>query len=251
MDKEDAGGVAAVDRAFALLAAFREGDSALTLHDLAGRTGMYKSTILRLLVSLVRSEAVVRLEDGSYQLGPMMLRWGRLYLAAVKVETHVTPILAQLAKETGESATYYTRQQDARVCLARVDSYRAVRDHVKVGDVLPLDRGAGGRVLTAFDTPAKVRKARERKQLVLAAFRERDSEAAGMAAPVFGPHEVLRGAISLSGPAVRFSPAALPKFTRALLHAAGEMTSRLGGDPAILQAAQVSLGEGKVALEVD
>ena len=41
-------GVAALDRAFSILFAFRPGDYALTLAELAARTGLYKSTILRL-----------------------------------------------------------------------------------------------------------------------------------------------------------------------------------------------------------
>ncbi|MDO8276888.1 MAG: helix-turn-helix domain-containing protein [Burkholderiaceae bacterium] len=236
MNKDEIG-VAAVDRALAVLGAFREGDTSLSLHELATRTGLYKSTILRLLASLARRECIVRLDDGSYQPGPMLLHWGSLYLGAVKVETHILPILQTLAREAGESATFYTRQQDARVCLARVDSAHSVRDHVKVGDILPLDRGAGGRVLLGFDTPAKVRRAGERKSMVMVTFRERDAEGAGMAAPVFGPGETLRGAISLSGSAVRFHQAALPRLTRLLLSAAAEMTGRLGGNPAALLAA--------------
>lgn len=242
----DASGVAAVDRALAVLAAFRPGDASLTLHDLAERTGFYKSTILRLLASLARSECVVRLPDGSYQPGPMLLRWGRLYLGAVKAETHVKPVLEQLVRDAGESATFYSQQQGARVCLARVDSAHAVRDHVKVGDVLPLDRGAGGRVLTAFGTPAKVRK--WRGTMVIAAFRERESEGAGLAAPVFGPGEALRGAISLSGPALRFSEANLPRLTKALLRAAAELTARLGGDAELLRDAGPVAGERRAAV---
>ena len=73
--------------------------------------------------------------------------------------------------------------------------------------------------------------------MVIATFRERDSEGAGLAAPVFGAGGALAGAISLSGPAVRFEDGTLPGFTRALLEAAAEATRRLGGDPSELQAA--------------
>ena len=50
-----ANGVAAVERALSVLGAFRDGDASLSLHELAARTGLYKSTILRLLVSLPAS----------------------------------------------------------------------------------------------------------------------------------------------------------------------------------------------------
>ena len=46
------GGVAAVDRALSVLSAFQDGDAALSLAELAERTRLYKSTVLRLLASL-------------------------------------------------------------------------------------------------------------------------------------------------------------------------------------------------------
>lgn len=225
-------GVAAVERALSILGAFREGDSSLTLHALAERTGLYKSTILRLLASLERRGCVLRLGDGSYQLGPMLLRWGNLYLTSVRVETLVTPVLTELARETGESATFYTRQGHARLCLARVDCTHSVRDHVKVGDILPLERGAGGKVILAYATAGNGKRTQTQSANVIISFRERDPEGAGMAAPVFDADGSLRGAITLSGSATRFNETALPKLSKAILAAARELTVRFGGDPA-------------------
>ncbi|MGF6305018.1 hypothetical protein OKW42_008371 [Paraburkholderia sp. WC7.3d] len=58
-DNLAAGGVAAVDRALTLLAAFGNGTSVLSLSALAERTRMYKSTVLRLLASLEHAHLVV------------------------------------------------------------------------------------------------------------------------------------------------------------------------------------------------
>ncbi|MDO9217858.1 MAG: helix-turn-helix domain-containing protein, partial [Lacisediminimonas sp.] len=52
---EKQSGVAAVERALAILNSFRPGDGSLSLHDIAERTGLYKSTILRLIVTLTQS----------------------------------------------------------------------------------------------------------------------------------------------------------------------------------------------------
>src|SRR5678815_4041052 len=62
----EAGGVAAVDRALSLLAAYQEGDRSLTLNDLAARSGLVKSTILRLLASLAHFGFVRRDQEGRY-----------------------------------------------------------------------------------------------------------------------------------------------------------------------------------------
>ena len=58
------GGVAAVDRALEILAAFEPTDKALTLAELTQRTRFYKSTILRLSQSLIRHRFLQRLDDG-------------------------------------------------------------------------------------------------------------------------------------------------------------------------------------------
>ena len=53
-------GVSAVERALAVLSAFRRGDGALSLAELAERTGLVKSTIMRLAVSLQRYRLLAR-----------------------------------------------------------------------------------------------------------------------------------------------------------------------------------------------
>jgi DNA-binding IclR family transcriptional regulator len=236
-----ADGVAAVERALSILGAFREGDTSLTLHEVAERTALYKSTILRLMASLERRGCMLRLGDGSYQLGPMLVRWGSLYLTSVRVETHITPVLAALSRETGESATFYTPQGHARLCLARVDCAHSVRDHVRVGDLLPLERGAGGKVILAYTAAGKERRTQSQPANVITSFRERDPEGAGMAAPVFGADGSLRGAIALSGSAARFNEHALPRFSKAILAAARELTVRFGGDPAPFDSKEMSV----------
>lgn len=42
------------------------------------------------------------------------------------------------------SASFHVRQGNQRLCLFRVDSPQPIRDHIRAGDLLPLDRGVGG-----------------------------------------------------------------------------------------------------------
>ena len=65
-------GVSAVNRALAILDAYTVSDTALSLSALASRTGLYKSTILRLLESLQEFNHITRLADGRYALGPAL-----------------------------------------------------------------------------------------------------------------------------------------------------------------------------------
>lgn len=201
----DSGGVAAVDRALMLLAAFHEGDRSLSLVELAERTRLVKSTALRLLASLMHFGLAQRLDDGRYALGPEVARLQSIYTASFSLERIVMPALRELVHRTRESAVYHVRQGDMRLCLYRVDSPRPIRDHVQVGDLVPLNRGAGGRVLMAFAGARGAIYERIRKDGYAALVGDRSPELAGISAPVYKAQGELAAAVTLTMPANRFA----------------------------------------------
>ena len=224
------GGVEAVDRALAILRAFDIGWERLTLSDLASRTGFYKSTILRLCLSLERAGFVHREGSGAFVLGPEALRLAALYRRDSKLETHVRPALRALVEATGESASFYRRQGSRRQCMYREETRRAIRDHIMEGDMLPLNLGAAGHVLTIFGnaslSPAE--RLRRYAHMPLASFGERDPETAAVAAPVFS-HDGLAGAVGISGPRTRLNPKRAAEVSPILLAKAEALSKLLGG----------------------
>lgn len=225
------GGVAAVDRAMSLMAVFTAADRTLSLGDLAERTRLYKSTVLRLLASLEHAQWIRRLDDGRYALGPEVARLHGIYSASFSLEHVVMPVLRELVAATGESAAYHVRQGDARLCLYRVDSPHPVRDHIRAGDLLPLERGSGGRVLTAYDDilghapgPDQALYARIRQDGYFAALGDRLSEVAGISAPVFLLSGGIAAAVTLTAPAHRYNPDHLAS----VLQAANRLTGSVG-----------------------
>ena len=218
-------GVAAVDRALAVLEAFDQAGPVLSLSELAHHTGQVKSTVFRVAASLERGGFLRRGDDGRYRLGPALIRLGARYQAAFELGDVVVPALARLSQATGESASFYVREADRRVCLYRVNSRRHRLLHfVQVGTQFPYDTGASGRVFVAFTEPTAPDPERVRERLVAVSLHARTiSETAAVAAPVFGPAGALLGALSLAGPATRFDEAALPRLRRAVLVAASEV----------------------------
>jgi DNA-binding IclR family transcriptional regulator len=222
------GGAAAVDRALTLLLAFRQGDRALALAELAGRTGLYKSTALRLLASLEHAQLMVRGAEGRYALGPAVARLHAIYAASFSMEDVVVPILRELTARTRESAAFHVRQGDARLCLFRVDSPQVVRDHIRAGDLLPLKRGAGGRLLMAFSGAKGAIYDRIRADGVVELHGDRVPELTGISAPVFRGEGDLAGALTLTFPTGRSKP----EFKAMVRDAARKLTGRLGGTAA-------------------
>lgn len=222
------GGAAAVDRALSLLGAFRAGDDSLSLIELAERTRLYKSTVLRLLASLEYARLLLRRADGRYALGPELARLSAIYAASFSLEAEVMPALRDLVASTRESAAFHVRQGAGRLCLYRVDSPQLLRDHLRAGDVLPLNKGAGGRVLMAFDGARGKRYEQIRADGLVELDGDRIPGLTGISAPVFGVGGTLAGALTLTLPSTRMRA----DFRNAVRDAARRLSRRLGGTPA-------------------
>lgn len=237
------GGAAAVDRALSLLAAFQAGDAALSLAELAERTRLYKSTVLRLLASLEHARLIQKLEDGAnagrYALGNEVARLHGLYAASFSLDRVVLPVLRELVAQTGESAAYHVLQGQpphlSRLCLYRVDSPHPIRDQIRAGDVLPADRGSGGRVLMAFTAPL-ARALPEKDRAIAAGIRARGyyasvgdrlAEVAGISAPVFKSDgqggQAIAAALTLTMPAHRYDE----RYAKPVLEAARRLGAAL------------------------
>lgn len=220
-------GVASASRALTLLSAFRKGDDAVTLAELAARTGLVKSTIMRLAISLEEQGYLIRMPDGSYRLGAELFRLGSLYQQSFRVEAHVMPVLEKLVAETGESASFYVRNGQQRLCLYRVDSPHRLRLHVRQGDLLPMDSSAIAQVLRIFGSvPLEPEAATVHLPLYTGGVS--DPHIAGMATPVFGAGNSFAGALCLTGPLARFTKDAAADAAKLLMLLAAELTRMLG-----------------------
>lgn len=226
-------GVAAVERALAILMSFRSGDEALSLAELASRTGLYKSTILRLLVSLQRNGFVSRSESGRYMPGIALVRLGGLAEKSLDLRSQIEPTLRGLAETVKESASLYVRQGDQRLCMYRVDAPRSVRDHIQVGDLLPLHVGAAGHVLMRFDGSNE--EPPRTKDPLIVTYGERDPDVAALAGPVFANGSSLVGALAISGPIGRFTATSVVAMRYELREACIKLTLSFNGSIAAFE----------------
>lgn len=224
------GGTAAVDRALSLLSAFRPGDRALGVTELAERTRLHKSTALRLLNSLAHAGLLVRDETGGWSPGPEIDRLAQVRAAAFPLEAVALPLMRALVAATQESVALHVRSGAQRLCLLRVDSPHLLRDHVRAGDLLPLERGAGGRVLLAFAGEPGHPVAGAHQMAVPADLIAQCAGLTGISAPVWrsggaaGAAPVLVGALTLTVP----EPRMRPELVGALRETAARLSAALG-----------------------
>ena len=220
--------VEAVERALTVLNSFQADKPVMTLGEIAAATGFYKSTILRLTASLERLGYVVRDESGVFRLGPALVRLGSIYRAGFNLGEAIRPELRRLVTATGETASFYIREGQSRVCLFRHNSPHSARHHLDEGAALPMTAGASAHVLLAFsdaDTAnaktatsktAKAKSAKDFSAKELAvqqrghyiSLGERDPHVASVAVPAFDLAGQIRGALAVTGLVGRFQDTA-------------------------------------------
>jgi DNA-binding IclR family transcriptional regulator len=222
-------GVLAVERAVRILRAFGGSEPYLGLAAMSERAQLHKTTALRIARTLANADFLVQREDGTWRLGPAAGWLGARYQQTFDVNHAITPLLRELARDSGESASLFVREGDMRTCLLRVESASEEREVVHPGTSFPLAKGAPGRVILAFSgQPGRLYEEIRRRGYHLA-MRERAAEAASVAAPVFGINWQLLGAISISGPAARLTEAKLRSHASAVMETARRASQLLGG----------------------
>lgn len=223
--------VAAVERALVVLDAFRKASGSLSFTDIVSATGLLKTSVFRLLLTLQNAGYIVRLPDGRFQLGAVFMQFGMAYRQSFRLQDHIQPALERLVQATGESASFYVREGEQRLCLLRVDSRQAVRDVVRAGTVQPIDDTAASRILREYRDVRGFREAvgDNYGRLIKATIGKGSTpQVASVSAPVFGV-EGLLGAITVSGPRGRFSASALSTMKAYLSSEAAGLSDRLSG----------------------
>ena len=223
----DAKGVDAVDRALTILDCFGPESQDLSLAELARATGLYKSTILRLATSLEGFGYVVRGEDGRFRLGPSTWRLGATYRLGFDLSAVMRAELKRLSDATQETASYYIREGDRRICLFRAEPPRSIRHSIVEGAPMPLDLGASGKILLAFSETPNPDLAEIRENGYAVSQGERDPEVAAVAVPVLSGSGRLLGALSVSGLVTRFTDDRLPDLVAALRASQNNLAGQL------------------------
>jgi DNA-binding IclR family transcriptional regulator len=216
--------VTAVTRSLALLDAFGIADSHLALAELARRTGVPKPSVLRLARTLALSGYLVPLEGGAWRLGPAAARLGARYQRAFDLRNLIEPSLQKLAGETGRSASFFALEEQQRVRLLRVLGADGFTSPTRVGEPLPLDRGAAGQVILAFSGGRGRALAGIRERGWQITVGEADAGSASIAAPVFATPRTVLGALSLVAPAGARAVEQLEKHAPVLVEAARQLS---------------------------
>ena len=141
--------VQSLERGLAVLRAFTSRDTALTISDVAQRTGLTRATARRVLLTLA-DLGYVEADRREFRITPAVMELARPFVGPADPWAFATPYLQSLTDRLGESASIALLDDTDIVYVARTNTRRLMTLNVKVGSRLPAHATSKGRVLLAF-----------------------------------------------------------------------------------------------------
>jgi DNA-binding IclR family transcriptional regulator len=189
----------------------------------------------------------------SYRLAGRVLAWGGVYSSTFDLRQRAMPAIQELYISTQETISLYIMEGDERMCIERMESPQNVRIVARLGRRLPLYAGSAGKLLLAHLPEARseeiirhtdfipltpytiidvatLRQELEkiRRQGYAFSSGEWEAEAAGVAAPIFDQNGDIAAALTISGPAQRFTLDVVARYVREVTRIASQISKELG-----------------------
>ena len=231
-----------LEKSLDVLDLFVDNNTGMALKEIAERTDLNTSTAFRIVNTLERRQYLTRSDSSKqYRLGPRALALGYSSHWTENVITLAKPYLRQLQQEFNETVSIYIAEGDHRICLDHVESSHSLRRVIPLGEVLPIYKGAAGKVLIAWAS------AEERERIMAAygtlteseltmirhngyAITQDESEHGlfALAVPVFSFEERVVASLTIAGPSMRFYDSIRQKMLFMMSQFASEISYSLG-----------------------
>lgn len=144
--------VQSMARGFAVIKAFASQPDALTIADVARRTGFSRAVSRRFLLTLEELGYVVS-GNGVFRLTPRVLELGYAFLSTMRLPDLAHPVMEEVVSSLHESCSVSVLDGQDIVYVARVPAKRIMAIGLAVGSRLPAYPTSMGRVLLAGLTP--------------------------------------------------------------------------------------------------
>jgi len=230
-----------------------EASGPLSMAEIAARLGLGKATVHGVLSNLEARRYVERPSGrGGYRLGQRVWELGVVAGEFIELKNIAHSHLVALTEVSGESSQLSEYLGGDVIYLDRVDSPNPVRANIHIGRRAPAHAVATGKALLAFQPEAEIERVcagplvaytpntktdPDALRAELAEVRARGfalnpgeyrGEIIGVAAPIRDHTDAVIAAVSVSGPAYRFSIADAMALAPNIQDAAAEISRKLG-----------------------
>ena len=149
-------GRSVLSKGFAILSALRVAETGLTRPQLARRTGLPMTTVLRLATEL-RDMGALELDDhGTYRLGAWLWELGTLAASRSTLREIALPYMQDLYEATHENVQLAVRDGYDALFVERIRGPKSVLIATRPGGRLPLHATGVGKALLAYEPLAFV-----------------------------------------------------------------------------------------------
>jgi DNA-binding IclR family transcriptional regulator len=144
-------GVKSVERALEVLITLCGADSGMSLGELSAKTGLHKSTVHRLLQSLISYQLATQDPDTKlYKAGLRLFELTHQVLSKIELRSQARPELEELSRRLNETVHLAVLDEDEMVYIDKKETQRAVRMYSAIGKRGPLHCTGVGKVLLAY-----------------------------------------------------------------------------------------------------
>jgi DNA-binding IclR family transcriptional regulator len=245
----------AITKAVRLLRQFSRAKPRLSANELARSSRLSRPLAERTLLTLQHNGLIRRADDG-YELGLGWLRLADVRRRQVGMRQLALPVMRRLRDTLNETVILAIRAGSRRVNIDYVESTQAIRRTAQSGFEAPLHIGAAGRTLMSglsptelddyfaavplmtFDGKTAVSRAtivdlldRLRGQGFSVSLREITPDTAAVSAPIHDHTGGVVGALTISSPVDRFTPALERACISQVTKGAAEVSRTLGFNP--------------------
>jgi len=255
MSNLDKNFVQSVDKSITILEALSKEKTGLGVTELSNYTGFPKTTVFRLLFTLMSRGYVEKdIKNDKYLLGIKILQLGSAILNRLEIRTVARPYINELAKKTKEVVHLAILDEGEAVYIDKEESpEHSVRMFSQIGLRGPIHCTGVGKILLSGLSDVEVEKIIEKKglkrytknsitdlqklkdELLMIrkngyCFDEMEHEEGirCVAVPIFDRTDHVIAAISLSGPIFFVTQDRMPELTEEIIRTAKEISRQLG-----------------------
>ncbi|MBV7273899.1 IclR family transcriptional regulator [Clostridium sp. PL3] len=246
--------VQSVDRSLSILEVLSDYEEGLGITEISEKVNLHKSTVHRLLSTLIQKGYVKQDEDtNKYRLTLKLFELGSKNIGKMDIVNVVKPYLKELMKITNETVHLVVRDGNEIVYVDKVESENTIRMYSRIGKRNPLYCTAVGKAMLSYMEDEKVEQIwnqskierltentitdmgqfKEHLRLVRKnryAVDEQENEIGirCLGAAVLNYRGEVCGAISISGSILSFTEDKIEKFSNILIEYTDKISKELG-----------------------
>ncbi|MCO7124300.1 IclR family transcriptional regulator [Sporolactobacillus shoreicorticis] len=239
-------GTQSLERALDILFVLGEAGGTLSVTDIAEKVSIPESSAYRLLQTLERNGIIERKGQGQIGLGLRIFDLAKSLnnQTEQQLSAIAKPYMKELVQETKETAVLFVRAGVNVISIQSIPGSFLVRFVAEDGKSFPMQNGASGKSILAFETDRVVKQildtldpqeaqilSNELKKIRENGYSTTNSEVdagiVGIAAPIFDYKHNVIASLTIAGPGNRIKESNYNLFIEKVVQAAKEITKQL------------------------